>query len=43
MKSRYDVATVDALLAACNIAPTVRAETLPPTAYLRMACALAAL
>ena len=43
MKSRYDAATVDALLAACNIAPTVRAETLPPAAYLRMACALAAL
>ncbi len=39
MKSRCDAAAVDAVLAACGIAPTVRAETLPPAAYLRMACA----
>ena len=40
MKSRYDAATVDALLDACGIAPQVRAETLPPSAYLRMAAQL---
>ncbi len=40
MKSRYDAAVVDAVLAACGIDPGVRAETLPPAAYLRMACAL---
>ena len=42
MRSRYDTATVDALLDACGIASQVRAETLPSFAYLRMAAQLRA-
>lgn len=37
MSSKYPKDVVDALLAACDIAPTTRGETLPPAAYLRMA------
>lgn len=37
MKSHFDTQTVDALLAACDISPTVRGETLDPDQFLQMA------
>lgn len=43
MKSRLDAATTDALLSACGIDPAIRAETLPPAAYLRMARAFSSM
>lgn len=43
MQSRYGRDEIDELLAACNIAPTVRGEKLTPQDYLRMAQAYEAM
>lgn len=40
MRSRFDAPEVDALLAACGVAPTVRGETLSVEDYLRLGGAL---
>lgn len=40
--SGFDKAALDAAFAACDIAPTARAETLDTAAFVRLACALAA-
>ena len=42
MSSRYPKEIVDHLLAACDISPTTRGETLEPETYLQMACVLLA-
>ncbi len=39
--SGFDKAALDAAFAACDIAPTARAETLDTTTFVRLACALA--
>ncbi|MDM8302447.1 16S rRNA (adenine(1518)-N(6)/adenine(1519)-N(6))-dimethyltransferase RsmA [Collinsella tanakaei] len=39
--SGFDKATLDAAFAACDIAPTARAETLDTATFVRLACALA--
>lgn len=43
MSSRYPKEIVDHLLATCDIAPTIRGETLEPETYLQMARALQSL